>query len=163
MRLRRTDLSTPGYSRQGAGRGFSLRDTDDSPLTDAAAVERIKALVLPPAGSDRSDRRWHEIHADDIDDYLREISGEQMTAKDFRTWHGTVAAARSLAEAGPQPTEAKRRRVVSHAMKEVADLLGNTPAVARSSYVDPRVLEAYEQGEVVSSGSERAVRKLLES
>lgn len=111
---------------------------------------------------DRSRRRWQEIHADAINDYLREVSGEQMTAKDFRTWHGTVKAAESLAETGPQPTEAKRRKAVSHAMKEVADLLGNTPAVARSSYVDPRVVQAYEEGEVVGKPGERAVRELLE-
>ena len=110
---------------------------------------------------DRGQRRWQEIRADAINDYLREASGEQMTAKDFRTWHGTVKAAAELAEAGPQPTEAKRKKAVSHAMKEVAELLGNTPAVARASYVDPRVIEAYDQGEVVGSPDERAVRKLL--
>ena len=84
-----------------------------------------------------------------------------MTAKDFRTWHGTVKAAAELAEIGPQPTEAKRKKAVSHAMKEVAELLGNTPTVARASYVDPRVIEAFEEGEVVDKPDEKAVRKLL--
>ncbi|MFF5076914.1 DNA topoisomerase IB [Actinoplanes sp. NPDC000266] len=106
-------------------------------------------------------RKWHEVHADEINEYLREISGDRMTAKDFRTWHGTVKAAAELAEVGPQPTKAKRKKAVSHAMKEVAELLGNTPAVARASYVDPRVIEAYEEGEVVGSPDEREVRKLL--
>ena len=110
---------------------------------------------------DRGQRRWQEIRADAINDYLREASGEQMSAKDFRTWHGTVKAAAELAEAGPQPTEAKRKKAVSHAMKEVAELLGNTPAVARASYVDPRVIEAFEEGEVIPSPDEREVRKLL--
>nr|WP_296073346.1 DNA topoisomerase IB [uncultured Actinoplanes sp.] len=110
---------------------------------------------------DRSTRRWQEVRADEINDYLREISGEQMTAKDFRTWHGTVKAARELAEIGPQPTKAKRKKAVSHAMKEVAELLGNTPTVARASYVDPRVIEKYEDGEVVKTGDEKEVRKLL--
>jgi DNA topoisomerase-1 len=117
---------------------------------------------------DPAARRWREIRADTINDYLREISGEQMTAKDFRTWHGTVKAAEALAEAGPQPTAAKRKKVVSHAMKEVAGLLGNTPAVARKSYVDPRVVEAYAEGEVIDAGpadpkekSEEEVRDLL--
>ncbi|GIE36469.1 DNA topoisomerase [Actinoplanes italicus] len=117
---------------------------------------------------DPARRRWQEIRADSINEYLREISGEQMTAKDFRTWHGTVKAAEVLAEAGPQPTEAKRKRVVSHAMKEVAGLLGNTPAVARNSYVDPRVVEAYTEGEVIDvdpddpkEKSEEEVRDLL--
>ena len=110
---------------------------------------------------DRSARRWHEIRADMINEYLRDLSGEQMTAKDFRTWHGTVKAAEALAEAGPQPTEAKRRKAVSHAMKEVAELLGNTPTVARASYVDPRVIEAYEEGELVGKPDEKALRDLL--
>ncbi|MDY7088412.1 MAG: hypothetical protein SYR96_25310 [Actinomycetota bacterium] len=110
---------------------------------------------------DRSARRWREIHADDINDYLREVSGERMTAKDFRTWHGTVEAARSLAAQGPQPTESKRKKAVSRAMKDVSGLLGNTPAVARASDVDPRVLEAYEDGDVVKSGSEKAVARLI--
>ncbi|WP_436535178.1 DNA topoisomerase IB [Actinoplanes sp. HUAS TT8] len=110
---------------------------------------------------DPSRRRWQEIHADDVNDYLREISGAPMTAKDFRTWHGTVTAAAELAEAGPQPTKTKRRKVVAHAMREVADKLGNTPAVARASYVDPRLLEKYEDGEAPRRGDEREVRKLL--
>jgi DNA topoisomerase-1 len=117
---------------------------------------------------DPARRRWQEIRAGTINDYLREISGEQMTAKDFRTWHGTVRAAEVLAEAGPQPTAAKRRKVVSHAMKEVAGLLGNTPTVARNSYVDPRVVEAYTEDEVIDvepddpkEKSEEEVRDLL--
>ncbi|BAL90229.1 hypothetical protein AMIS_50090 [Actinoplanes missouriensis 431] len=97
---------------------------------------------------DRASRRWQEIRADAINDYLRDISGEQMTAKDFRTWHGTVKAATELAEAGPQPTKAKRQKAVANAMREVAGMLGNTPTVARNSYVDPRVIEHYEQGRV---------------
>jgi DNA topoisomerase IB len=96
-----------------------------------------------------------------INDYLQEISGERMTAKDFRTWHGTVKAAKELAEAGPQPTAAKRKKVVAGAMREVADLLGNTPAVARASYVDPRVLERFEEGQTAARGTEQAVRDLL--
>jgi DNA topoisomerase IB len=97
---------------------------------------------------DPAQRRWREVSADEINEYLREISGEQMTAKDFRTWHGTVKAAEELAAEGPQPTKAKRKKAVSKAMKEVAELLGNTPTVARASYVDPRVIERYEEGKV---------------
>ncbi|MEU4236134.1 DNA topoisomerase IB [Actinoplanes sp. NPDC026619] len=110
---------------------------------------------------DRHARQWTEIHADAVNDYLKEISGEQLTAKDFRTWHGTVEAAAALAEAGPQPTEAKRKKAVSQAMKQVADLLGNTPAVARASYVDPRVIDRYEHGETIRGGTETEVREIL--
>jgi DNA topoisomerase IB len=113
----------------------------------------------------RSTRRWHQVRADEINTYLREISGEQMTAKDFRTWQGTVKAAEELAAEGPQPTQAKRKKAVSTAMKEVAALLGNTAAVARASYVDPRVIDLYNEGKVaeVPAGEtpEEAVLDLL--
>jgi DNA topoisomerase I len=113
-----------------------------------------------------SARRWREVHADEINEYLREISGEQMTAKDFRTWHGTVRAAEELAAIGPLPTQAKRKKAVSHAMKEVAELLGNTPTVARASYVDPRIVEAYQEGRVVDAAPdappEKAEAEVLE-
>jgi len=84
-----------------------------------------------------------------------------MTAKDFRTWHGTLKAARGLAEAGPQPTETRRKKIVAHAMKEVAELLGNTPAVARASYVDPRVIEHFAAGGVVAEDNEQETLDLL--
>jgi hypothetical protein len=116
-----------------------------------------------PASPGSSTRRWREIRADDVNTYLREISGEEMTAKDFRTWHGTVRAAEELAAAGPLETTTGRKKAVSHAMKEVAELLGNTPAVARSSYVDPRVVERFEQGRTVDPAkpAEQAVLDLL--
>ncbi|MEV6304804.1 DNA topoisomerase IB [Actinoplanes sp. NPDC051861] len=97
---------------------------------------------------DPSRRRWQEVRADMINEYLREISGEQMTAKDFRTWQGTVEAASSLAAAGPQLTKAKRKKAVAQASRDVASLLGNTPTVARNSYIDPRVIEHFEEGRV---------------
>ena len=72
------------------------------------------------------------------------------TAKDFRTWHATVLAAAALAETDePGETKASRKRAVSAAMKEVAEFLGNTPALARTSYVDPRVVDAYEEGRTI--------------
>jgi DNA topoisomerase IB len=73
-----------------------------------------------------------------------------MTAKDFRTWQGTVKAAEELASAGPRETRTARKKAVSQAMKEVAELLGNTPTVARASYVDPRVIDLYDEGRTVT-------------
>jgi DNA topoisomerase I len=106
-------------------------------------------------------KSWHVVHAAEINEYLREISGEEMTAKDFRTWHGTVRAAEELAAIGPQPTRAKRNKAVATAVREVAGLLGNTPAVARSSYVDPRVIDRYQEGKVADGEGEKAVLDLL--
>jgi DNA topoisomerase-1 len=126
-----------------------------NPVQDGEVCQVLRDLRRRRAGErrlfaywDSAAKRWREVTADEINEYLREISGEQMTAKDFRTWHGTVKAAEELAAEGPQPTRAKRKKAVSRAMKEVAELLGNTPTVARASYVDPRVIELYEEGKV---------------
>jgi len=113
-------------------------------------------------------RSWHDVHADDVNAYLREASGGEMTAKDFRTWHGTVEAAMELAAEGPHPSASKRKRVVAGVMRSVAELLGNTPTVARASYVDPRIIDLYDDGVVAQvpknpsrDRSERAVLEML--
>ena len=80
-----------------------------------------------------------------------------MTAKDFRTWHATVLAAAALAASEePGDTQASRKRAVRQAMVEVSEYLGNTPAIARSSYVDPRVVDLYEGGTTIASTAVRA-------
>jgi len=89
-----------------------------------------------------------DIGSSDVNDYLREISGEDFTAKDFRTWAGTVLAFRALRALQPAETDGGSRRNVSSAMRDTADRLGNTPAVARSSYVHPAVIEAYLDGRI---------------
>jgi DNA topoisomerase IB len=95
----------------------------------------------------RDGSRWHDVTAADINDYLREISGNDYTAKDFRTWHATVLAAVGLAvseRAGDSDTA--RKRAIARVVQEVAAYLGNTPAVARASYIDPRVIDLYQAG-----------------
>ena len=100
----------------------------------------------------RSGPRWHDVTAADINDYLREISGGDYTAKDFRTWHATVLAAVGLAVSeGAVGSDAARKRAIARVVREVADYLGNTPAVARASYIDPRVIELYEDGVTIAS------------
>ena len=92
-----------------------------------------------------------------VNDYVREVTGLDATAKDFRTWHATVLAAAALAETEePGETKASRKRAVAGAMKEVAEFLGNTPALARSAYVDPRVIEAYERGRTIRGTTRRS-------
>jgi DNA topoisomerase-1 len=88
------------------------------------------------------------ITSDDVNAYIREAMGEQFSAKDFRTWAGTVSAARALRdiEVPTSPTDAKRK--VTVCVKAVAGLLGNTPTVCRSSYVHPRVFEMFETGDL---------------
>lgn len=95
---------------------------------------------------------WHDLHGDDLNEALRRLSGTDITAKDFRTWHATVLAAVAVAvtaEAGSR-TPTARRRQMTRAVREVSRYLGNTPAVCRASYIDPQVFELFEQGETIA-------------
>ncbi|MEZ0577964.1 DNA topoisomerase IB [Nocardioides sp. MH1] len=103
------------------------------------------------------DRKWRSLTPDLVNEYLREASGLDASAKDFRTWHATVIAAAALAEApGPEASKTARKRAVAATMREVAEYLGNTPALARSSYVDPRVVDAYDEGRTISATTRRS-------
>lgn len=88
----------------------------------------------------------HSIGSEEVNDYLREITGQDFTAKDFRTWHGTVTAAAALHEIGPFASETEAKRNLAQAVQQAADFLGNTPAICRKSYVHPAVVEAYVDG-----------------
>jgi len=90
------------------------------------------------------------VTAADINDYLREISGGDFTAKDFRTWNATVLAAVGLAVSEQAESQGARKRAIARVVAEVAGYLGNTPAVARASYIDPRIIELYESGSTIS-------------
>ncbi|MEW2051088.1 hypothetical protein [Streptomyces sp. NPDC005476] len=88
----------------------------------------------------------------DVNAYLKEVAGVEISAKDFRTWHATVLAAVALAVSQPVARgETARRRAIARAVREVADHLGNTPAVCRASYINPRAIELYEEGVTVAA------------
>lgn len=90
---------------------------------------------------------WAGLHSEDINDYLKHLMGEDFSAKDFRTWNATVLAAVVLAAQGREAqTKAARKRAVDAAVRTVAELLGNTPAVARRAYIDPRIIDRYLSG-----------------
>jgi DNA topoisomerase-1 len=97
-----------------------------------------------------------DVSSDDVNAYLREISGGDFTAKDFRTWAGTVLAYRALRALEPAGSETAARKNVVVAMRETAGRLGNTPAVTRKSYVHPAVLDAYMDGKVAGALVEAA-------
>jgi DNA topoisomerase IB len=94
--------------------------------------------------------RWVDVRSPDINRYLKDVTGDDVTAKDFRTWNATVLAAVALAVSSRLRSESGKKRAVAHAMKEVAHYLGNTPAVARKSYVDPRVVDRYLEGRTIA-------------
>jgi len=152
-------------------------------IDDALSVASVEAMRRRRSKDERlmaykELRRWAALDAGRVNDYLRESTGGDMTAKDFRTWHATVLAAAALAESDePGDTKASRARAVRQAMVEVSEYLGNTPAIARASYVDPRVVDLYEGGTTIASavrrrygspeerqaGLERAVLRMLRS
>ena len=97
---------------------------------------------------------WREARSDDVNDFIRELSGGDFTAKDFRTWHATVLAAVELAASAARATPVtSRRRAVSAVLRSVAEEMGNTPAVCRSSYIDPRVFDRFDEGRTIDVSS----------
>lgn len=99
----------------------------------------------------------------DVNAYLREVSGQEITAKDFRTWSATVLAAMALQEMEAVDTKAATKKNVVRAIERVAERLGNTPAVCRKCYVHPAILQAYEEGTLPQIVRERAVEELAEN
>ena len=132
-------------------------------VRDPAARRAIEAMRRRRSGPDdllawRQGREWRDVRSEDVNSYIQEKAGEGFSAKDFRTWHGTVLAAVELAGEPSPASEAAATRSISAAVGRVAEALGNTPAVCRRSYIDPRVIERFREGETIhpaASVSER--------
>jgi DNA topoisomerase-1 len=131
-------------------------------LEDPLVVRAVRALMRADTRLQRllvyrtAEGDWVEVHSNDVNARFREMVGDEFSIKDLRTWHGTVLAAEAFAHS-PEPTsKTAGRRAVSTVMKAVAAELGNTPAVARNSYVDPRVVTAYEEGATIAAAVRRA-------
>jgi DNA topoisomerase-1 len=124
-------------------------------VVDPEVAQVVEQLKRRRGGGDdllayKANRRWVDLRSDDINAWLKDATGKDVSAKDFRTWGATVLAAVALAVSEEAPaTKTGRKRAITRAVKEVAYYLGNTPTVARASYIDPRVLDRYEQGEVI--------------
>ncbi len=97
----------------------------------------------------REDDGWRDVRSEEVNDYLQAKVGEEFSAKDFRTWHGTVLTAVELAREGAPSSKGGAERTIRAAIERVAERLGNTPAVCRSSYVDPRVLDRFREGKTI--------------
>ena len=121
----------------------------------------------------REDDRWHDLRSGDINGYLKQSCGDEHTAKDFRTWHATVLAAVDLASSEIEPTGPTAvRKATAATARTVSEYLGNTPAVCRASYIDPRVFDRFAEGLTVASAlaelradptEDQAARELIES
>jgi DNA topoisomerase IB len=140
-------------------------------VDDPLLVEVIGRLRSRRGGGDRllawkNGARWQPVDARDVNEYLRDVFKAEVTAKDFRTWHATVIAAAALAAADDTPgvgtekvlTKTARKRAVRAAVVEVAEYLGNTPTIARKSYVDPRVIDLYEAGTTIAAAVKRRAK-----
>lgn len=131
----------------------------------AVSDERCRAVVSElkrrRGGGDqllayRLGRHWHPLHSEQISEYLKAQIGEEFSAKDFRTWNASVLAAVALAADGREcASQRARRRAIDGAVRGVAEVLGNTPAVARRAYIDPRVFDRYLSGWTIGGALDR--------
>ena len=121
-------------------------------VVDAPSAEIVATLKRRRGGGEellafKQGRRWIDLKSGDINEYIKEVTGKGYSAKDFRTWNATVLAAVALAVAGEVAgSKTGRKRAITRAVKEVSVYLGNTPAVCRASYIDPRVFDRYRSG-----------------
>jgi DNA topoisomerase IB len=126
-------------------------------ISDPECVALLRPLRARRSGPPellayRQGRGWHRLGSDGINEYIKLVAGESFSAKDFRTWNATAFAAARLAEFERRPGRRSRVRVIRVVVREVAAMLGNTPAVARRSYIDPRVLDNYLSGTTIDVG-----------
>src|SRR4051794_5270516 len=119
-------------AKSGQRRVQSIRDSNVRRAIEAMRRRRSgpdDLLVFRDRGG------WHDVRSDEVNEYIQETIGEEFSAKDFRTWHGTVLAAAELAAVGPPDSRSGAEAAIREAVKKVAERLGNTPAVCRRSYI----------------------------
>lgn len=141
-------------------------------VDDGTVITALDAASRRPAGArllaSKVGSRWQPVAADELNEHIRTLTGLDVTAKDFRTWHATVAAAVVLAQEPHPGSRTARARRVREAVVAASELLGNTPTVARSAYVDPRVIDLFDSGTVLDpvpggpDALDRAVARLLD-
>jgi DNA topoisomerase-1 len=170
-------IGSEEYTVQNESYGLATMRKDHVTLTDGwemvfdypakSGQRRVQAIVDPDAGAIvaalkrrrgggdellayKTGRRWRDLRSEDINTYIKTATGDDFSAKDFRTWNATVLAAVALSVSGQVASSATgRKHAITRAIKEVAHYLGNTPAVCRASYIDPRVFDAYRAGLVI--------------
>jgi DNA topoisomerase IB len=130
-------------------------------IGDEGAIKALEAMRRRRGGPAdllawKEGRRWRDVRSDDINEYIKDVIGTEFSAKDFRTWSGTVLAAAALAGEEKPASDTAAKRTINRAVKTVAAALGNTPAVCRRSYIDPRVFDRYRDGETIDLGRRAA-------
>ncbi len=148
--LRRQHVEVSGYTLHFEFRGKSgVWHSID--LTDQRLARIVRQLQDLP-GQELfkyvdGDGKRHSVDSDDVNDYLRVVAGHDVTAKDFRTWSGTMLLARALWELGPPSSEQEAKQNINAALDQVAARLGNTRAVCRQYYVHPAIIDTYLRGD----------------
>jgi DNA topoisomerase I len=139
-------------AKHGLLRVQRVADPDVRPVVAALKRRRGGGEELLAYRRPGRSRGWVDVRADDVNAYLKEAAGGDFTAKDFRTWNATALCAVALAVHAREATSrTSRRRIVNAAVKEVATFLGNTPTVARGSYIDPRVIDRFGEGLTIAA------------
>jgi DNA topoisomerase-1 len=149
LRNRHVDIKGPRVRFEFVGKGGRSHEFDIEDPRLAKIVRRCRDLPgydLFQYVNGGGERRT--VDSGDVNDYLKEISGDEFTAKFFRTWAGTVVAAKTLAAMDPPGSQRAGKRNVVKAVEAVARSLGNTPAIARKSYIHPQVIDSYLEGEL---------------
>jgi DNA topoisomerase-1 len=161
-----TTLTKRHVTVRGSRIAFRFRGKNNAwvrtAVVDSELADAIRELRALPGGRRLFRYEWegdlYNLTGKRLNDYVQIYLGEEFTAKDFRTWGGTLTAAIGLAEHGPPETEAEARRCVAAVMRRVAERLGNTPAVARASYVSPAVIDQYLDGRTIDDFRPRHLR-----
>lgn len=153
--LRRNAVAFDYPAKSGVRRTYEIENTE--------VVRAVRALLRRTECGERllmwrNGSAWVEVRADDLNARFKELVGADYSVKDLRTWHGTVLAATAFADADPPVSQRVAKRVEAAVMREVSEELGNTPAVARGSYVDPRVVSGYREGVTIATAVRRAER-----
>jgi len=159
--LRKSHVQVRGHRIAFHFRG-KHRSVVRTTLVDSELAEATKELLAVPRGSRLFRYEWDggfcALTGAKLNEYIRAHLGEEFTAKDFRTWGGTLIAAIALAEHGTAGSETEAKRTIAAVMRRVGEQLGNTPAVARSSYVSPAVIEQYLEGTTIEDFRPRHLR-----
>lgn len=144
LRSKHTDVkgNTVTFNFIGkSGKEHTKKITDQQIATIVRRLDELPGQEIFRWQDD--DGTMHDIHSTDVNAYIKANMGEEFTAKDFRTWGGTLVATTQLIAAERSTDEKERAKIITQVVKETAERLGNTPAIARSSYIDPRVIDAF--------------------
>ena len=157
MRSRHAQVEGWHISVEFKGKSGKLQRAE---LSDRRLARTMRQLQELPGQElfeylDDDDGERRPVRSDDVNDYLREVSGAEMTVKDFRTWGASALCMRALDGLDPPATPTAAKRSIAEAIRDVASALGNTPAVCRASYVHPAILESFAAGELPAPATRR--------